>query len=323
MHARTKFGTYVLPVLVNTRATQNFLSYDAAKKLGLTWKENDTPKPVTNTDGSKCGTGMITLYCNIPMKLDNLWKKERFYKAKTGTDQVVLGIPWLANFKPTINWTTGTITEVLEVPLHIPTQKVRKKTSWNDKSSKPTPCSIKEEELNTRINRDREKEDAPWSGEHCPSQGIRLDRDQNKQPINALGDKDTPSDLASLQIALEAKKALCNDPLEQDLIQDYLEDLLCLTDRQQPLEATQEIEPEHAQDSTRNADKQILQTQVEKVNSTNNEVCKAQGIEEIPWQQSEARQVPLPVEVPEAYKNATRMLGLFKPTAADMSEPKE
>jgi len=107
MHAHTKLGTQVLLALIDTGATQNFLSHDTAEKLGLTWKENETPKPVTNVDGSKCGTGIITLYCDIPMKLDNLWKEEQFYKAETGTDQVVLGIPWLANFKPTINWTMG------------------------------------------------------------------------------------------------------------------------------------------------------------------------------------------------------------------------
>jgi len=153
MHTCTKLGTHVLPVLVNTGATQNFLSYDTAEKLGLTWKENDMPEPVTNADGSKCGTGMITQYCDIPMKLDNLWKEEQFYKAKTGTDQVVLGIPWLVNFKPMINWTAGTITEVLEVPLHLTMQKVKKKTSWNDESSKTASCPIKEE-LNSQINRD-------------------------------------------------------------------------------------------------------------------------------------------------------------------------
>jgi len=176
MHTQTKLGTHVLPVLINTGATQNFLSHDTAKRLGLTWKENDMPKPVTNADGSKCGTGMITLYCDIPIKLDNLWKEERFYKAEMGTDQVVLGIPWLANFKPMINWTMGTITEVLEVPLHMPTQQVKKKISWSDESPKTTPSSVKKE-LSSQINRDQEKEDAPWSGEHCPNLGIRLGGD--------------------------------------------------------------------------------------------------------------------------------------------------
>ena len=214
MHACTKLGTHVLPVLVDTGVTQNFLSYDAAEKLGLTWKEDDIPKPVVNADRSKCGTGMITLYCDILMKLDNLWKEERFYKAETRTDQVVLGIPWLMNFKPTINWTKGTVTEVLEVPLYVPTCKVKKKISWEDKSAKPTPSSVKEEELNSQINRDREKEDTPWSGGHCPSPGIRPGGDQSKQPDNMLGDKNTPTDLAMLQIMLKAKQAQCNDPLE-------------------------------------------------------------------------------------------------------------
>ena len=149
MHARTKLGTHILSTLVDTRATQNFLSGDVAEQLSLTWKENDTLKAVINADGSKCGTGMITLYCDIPIKLDNLWKEEWFYKAETGTDQVVLGIPWLANFQPTINWTQGTIMEVLEVPLHMPTQRVKKKTSWSNEPPKPALCSIKKEELNS------------------------------------------------------------------------------------------------------------------------------------------------------------------------------
>jgi len=140
-----------LPALVDTGATQNFLSEDAAKKLNLTWKENNTPKPVTNADGSKCGSGMITQYCDIPMKLNDLWKEERFYKAETGTDQVVLGIPWLTNFQPMINWTEGTVTEVLEVPLHIPTPKVKKKISWDDELTEPTSSPINKEQ-NSRIN---------------------------------------------------------------------------------------------------------------------------------------------------------------------------
>jgi len=246
MHAQTKMGTHVLPALVDTGATQNFLTQDTAEKLGLIWKEDDTPRPVANVDGSECGTGIIYQYCDIPMKLDNLWKEERFYKAETGTDQVVLGIPWLANFQPTINWTEGTVAEVLEVPLYVPTRKIKKKISWEDEPPKPTPSSVNEEELNSRINGDREKKDTPWSGGHCPSSGIRPGGDQSKQPNDAQGDQNVPADLATLQARLEAKQAQCDDPLERDLIQDYLEDLLCLTNRQQPPETTQEIEPENA-----------------------------------------------------------------------------
>ena len=121
------------------------------------------------------------------------------------------------------------------------------------------------------------------------------------------------------------KKELCNDPTEQDLIQDYLEDLLCLANRQQPPKATQEIEPKHAQNlehNTQNADKQIPQTQIEELNSMDNKLCKVQGIEEIPWQQSQTKQVLLPLKVPETYRSATRMLGLFKQTTSSVTKPK-
>jgi len=130
-----------------------------------------------------------------------------------------------------INWTTGTVTEVLEVPLHVPTCKVKKKVSWEEELSTPAASSVKEEESDSRINRDREEKDAPWSGDHCPNPGIRLGGDQSKQPDNVLGDKNIPTDLATLRTRLEVKKTQCDDLLERDLIQDYLEDLLCLTNR--------------------------------------------------------------------------------------------
>jgi len=185
-----------------------------------------------------------------------------------------------------------------------------------------TTSSSVQKELNSRIDRDREEEDAPWSGEHCPNQGIRPGGDQSKQPINAVGDKNTPTDLTTLQATLEAKKAQCNDQLERDLIQDYLEDLLCLN-RQQTLTTTQEIKTEHVRNNTGNADKQIPQIQKEELTSINDKLCKAQGIEEIPWRQSDTAQVPLPLEVPETYKSAARMLGLFKPTTSKVAEPME
>ena len=59
------------------------------------------------------------------------------------------------------------------------------------------------------------------------------------------------------------------------------------------------------------------------MNSINDKVGEAQGIEEIPWLQSKAKQVLLPLEVPEADKSAARMLGLFKPTISKVAEPKE
>jgi len=323
IHTRTKLGTHVLPALVDTGATRNFLSESTAKKLGLTWKEDDTPKPVVNADGSKCGSGIITLYCDIPMKLDNLWKEERFYQAETGTDQVVLGTPWLASFQPTINWAEGTVAEVLEVPLYVPTRKIKKKISWEDELPKSAPSSVKEEELNSRINKDREKEDTPWSGDHYPSSGIRPGGDPSIRPGNMIRDNKTPTDLTTLQTTLKAKQAQCNNPLERDLIQDYLEDLLCPTNEQQPPEVAQEIEPEQTQNSTGNAGKQIPQTTMEEVTSINDQLCEVQEIKEIPWQQDKAKQVPLPLEVPEIYKDAARRLGLFKPTTKDTTEPKE
>jgi len=119
MHVRTKQGTQILPALHNTGAPQNILSEVAAKQIGLTWKTMESPIVIGNVNGSDCGTGIMNQYCDIPLKLDNLWKEEHFHKGNIGSDQVILGMSWLEKFDPTINWTEGTIQEVLEVPLHL------------------------------------------------------------------------------------------------------------------------------------------------------------------------------------------------------------
>ena len=129
MHIRTKLETHVIPMLIDTGAMCNVLSQGTVKKLGLNWTPEETKVQVTNIDGSNCGSGIVNAYCDIPMKLDDLWKTECFHQAEIGTDQVILGLPWLENFDPTINWAEGMIAEVLEVLLHLPKVK-RTKMAW-------------------------------------------------------------------------------------------------------------------------------------------------------------------------------------------------
>ena len=79
----------------------------------------ESPIAIGNVNRSDCRTGIMNQYCDIPLKLDNTWKEEHFHKANIGSDQVILGMSWLQKFNPMIDWTKGTIQEVLEVPLHL------------------------------------------------------------------------------------------------------------------------------------------------------------------------------------------------------------
>ena len=160
MHIRTKQGTQILPMLLDTGAPQNILSEAAAKQMGLTWKTMESPITIGNVNRSNCGTGVIDQYCDIPLKLDNTWKEEHFHRANIGSNQVILGMSWLLNFDPTIDWTKGTIQEVLEVPLHLNAYDILpgpestvpikgsgqgKVVSWGDKNKVTLP---KQEEQN-------------------------------------------------------------------------------------------------------------------------------------------------------------------------------
>ena len=334
MHVQVRYGTHVIPALLDTGATRNILSRATANKMGLNWTTEETPVQATNVDGSCCGSGIINQYCDIPMKLDDLWKTERFHLAEIGTDQAILGMPWLENFNPTINWTKGTIQEVLEVPLH-QKNKGGKKCTWKE--------GLIKEPAVTNIPQSKEDTD------------------------NTL--------IAELQ----EKKLKSKEGLEQELLNDYLEDLLCVEETQsrdpQERTATEKdqqhtpwsgdhcpilgIRPGGEQDEVQkdlaklatispvkgeNNDlwELTMQSQIIKpeLDGSNNleadeqkppishkgtdpmrrEMYKALGIVDIPQRPDTSKRIPIQQRMPEDFRKAAKLLKSLKSAAAKAQE---
>jgi hypothetical protein len=67
------------------------------------------PQRVFNVDGSENKHGRLTHYCLLQVKKGNQNRLQWFYITNLGSDQVILGYPWLRDLNPKIDWEKGHI----------------------------------------------------------------------------------------------------------------------------------------------------------------------------------------------------------------------
>lgn len=94
--------------MIDSGATGNFISHKAILRLGLREQEKKQKYSLRLIDGTEIGYGKVTHETQeTTMRLDAHSELINFDITDTGTDEIVLGIPWLRIHNPTINWTTG------------------------------------------------------------------------------------------------------------------------------------------------------------------------------------------------------------------------
>ena len=99
--------------LVDSGATNNFITPAFTQKLYLTPIKLLKPRTIRNVDGTTNQGGQITKYVDIviqqhmdekPWWTRPLTMRQRFYLADLGEDDVILGYPWLLTIDEPINW---------------------------------------------------------------------------------------------------------------------------------------------------------------------------------------------------------------------------
>src|SRR5260221_2701066 len=103
--------------LIDSGATDNFLTPTLAKRLGLAVQKLKIPKPLLTVDGSPHRQGSITEYTDLILKVGSQRRKQRFYLATLGQDRAILGFPFLQKFNPTLDWSNATIKGVKTVEI--------------------------------------------------------------------------------------------------------------------------------------------------------------------------------------------------------------
>jgi hypothetical protein len=96
-------------ILVDSGATDNFIDPRLIKRLGLRSLCLEWPRKIWNIDGTNNRAGMISDYLDLNVQSGNKNTKMQFLVTDLGLEDLILGYPWLAYFKPKFSWREGVI----------------------------------------------------------------------------------------------------------------------------------------------------------------------------------------------------------------------
>ena len=71
----------------------------------------DRPAIIHNIDGTENRKGRIQYYCWLKVYIDGKAKGMRFFLTGLGNDRFILGYPFLCEFNPQIDWSSGSLTK--------------------------------------------------------------------------------------------------------------------------------------------------------------------------------------------------------------------
>jgi hypothetical protein len=107
-------------VLVDSGATDNFISSKLLKRMKIGALDLKYPKVIWNIDSTQNKSGMITKFTDLQVRCGNKKEVMQFLITNLGEDEIILGYPWLAAFQLKIDWKDAVLDEDMQ-PLIIKT----------------------------------------------------------------------------------------------------------------------------------------------------------------------------------------------------------
>lgn len=98
-----------IKILVDSGATDNFISPKLLKRLKLGTKPLAHQKKIWNINGMENQSGMLHRYTDLKVCTGQKTEVMRFLITDLGLEDMMLGYPWLAAFEPKIYWKHATI----------------------------------------------------------------------------------------------------------------------------------------------------------------------------------------------------------------------
>jgi hypothetical protein len=95
--------------LIDSGATENFMSLNYARWLRLPIKRLANPRPLFNVDGTENKSGALKYYTDLQFKTGTQTTNQRFFLSDLGDHKAIFGYPWFASVQPKIDWKRGWI----------------------------------------------------------------------------------------------------------------------------------------------------------------------------------------------------------------------
>ena len=93
--------------MIDCGAGGQFIDHNYAKAMGFAIQQLEHPLKALNVDGTENKSGRIKSFVNLEVTLDDKIMDVRFLVTGLGKQKILLGLPWLKEHNPNINWKTG------------------------------------------------------------------------------------------------------------------------------------------------------------------------------------------------------------------------
>ena len=106
-HSRSKRAEMI--ALLDSGATENFMSLPYAKYLHLPIKTLAEPQRLFNVDGTQNRAGNLKYYVNMNTRTGSKQTNLHYFLTNLRDHKVILGYPWFTTAQPKIDWVRGWI----------------------------------------------------------------------------------------------------------------------------------------------------------------------------------------------------------------------
>jgi hypothetical protein len=107
LHSKSKRAKAV--ALLNSGATENFMSLDYTKYLHLPIKTLKEPRKLFNVDRTPNCAGDLKYFTDLTTRTGMQSTTLRYFLSDLGDNKVILGYPWFTATQPKIDWAKGWI----------------------------------------------------------------------------------------------------------------------------------------------------------------------------------------------------------------------
>jgi len=95
---------------IDSGATEDFIDREVCNKHGIKMTKAKNPKEIYPADGKPSAMGSVTHMTKVPMDISSHRELATFHVANLQNHEVILGMPWLREHNPTIDWNDKRIT---------------------------------------------------------------------------------------------------------------------------------------------------------------------------------------------------------------------
>jgi hypothetical protein len=100
--------------LIDSGATDNFISPHVIKLWKIPTRKLHRSKAIRNVDGTPNKIGAVTEVVSLSLRFKRKSHVQSFYVVDLGTDNILLGMPFLSATNPDIDWRNKTISGEIE-----------------------------------------------------------------------------------------------------------------------------------------------------------------------------------------------------------------